>query len=484
MRDCYAAHAAHFLIEVLRVIAHHVARGDAGDIPDRIPTQCVALLITHDERSDRSRAVSKEDVAVPVGLRHAALVPEDARIGPRHVVHVGHFLRIPPPIVVGPALVVGGSSEVHRRSIDHVAVELLQVPVVAAATVPAELGVAVKVASDDLHGTPSNGCAVFPNRVQVGSLVRVPRLDFDVIQFESNQARGRRGPGRFDPTGPSLPANRPVSIGGRAVVGGPGHPQAAVRGVGKANTSARSTETVRNRRSRGPRRAIESGQPVFPVAPSAGPLPAVPNQSLGSHPHVALGIHEHMRMVGPLRSALALGKHLLQRLGAGLQSSACVNCDVHLAIGSDDNSRLPRPDVETCVLAPIGTAGFPSDPDAILAIDRNGGLDLVAAAGCDRNFRDSDRTVSHTRQEYVVVAIRIAVIGNPDRPARIKRHRGLPVICGTTGDLDRGRPSIPARVRLEVDVRMPAAESLPRQRQLAPAIADHARVDVRQRVVG
>ena len=58
------------------------------------------------------------------------------------------------------------------------------------------------------------------------------------------------------------------------------------------------------------------------------------------------------------------------------------------------------------------------------------------------------------------------------------------MVRGLPGDLDRIRPAAFAGVCLEVDVRVPAAESLPSQRQPALAIARHARVDIRHRMVG
>src|SRR6266581_2177015 len=62
-------------------------------------------------------------------------------VSPRHVVHVRHLLRVPPPVGPGAALVIGGRAEVHRGHIDHVAIEILQGAVLRAAAVPTQLRV-------------------------------------------------------------------------------------------------------------------------------------------------------------------------------------------------------------------------------------------------------------------------------------------------------------------------------------------------------
>ena len=181
--DCYAPHPPDLGVQVLCVVPDHVRGGDRGYVACRVAAQCVRLLVPDEEWNDLALAVCEEHIAMAVGLRHAALVTEDARVGLRHMVHVRHLLRIPPPVVVRAALVVGRGTEVHRRRIDHVTVELLQVAVVSAAAVPAQLSVPVEVAAHDLHLATVHGRSVAANSVQVRSLVGMPWLDLHLAQI-------------------------------------------------------------------------------------------------------------------------------------------------------------------------------------------------------------------------------------------------------------------------------------------------------------
>jgi len=55
-----------------------------------------------------------------------------------------------PAVRPSAALMIGGSAEVHRRDIDHVAIKILQVAVSGSSAIPAQLGVPVKVAAHNV----------------------------------------------------------------------------------------------------------------------------------------------------------------------------------------------------------------------------------------------------------------------------------------------------------------------------------------------
>src|SRR5260370_5867053 len=90
-------------------------------------------------RHARSGTLVEKYVAMAVGKYGAAIVTKDRRVGSRHMVHVGHLLRVPPPVRPGSALMIRGGAEIHGRDIDHVAIKILQVAVVRSTAVPAQL---------------------------------------------------------------------------------------------------------------------------------------------------------------------------------------------------------------------------------------------------------------------------------------------------------------------------------------------------------
>src|SRR5260370_15085892 len=103
-------------------------------------------------RHARFGTLGEKYVAMAVGKYGAALVTKDRRVGARHMVHVGHLLRVPPPVRPGSALMVRGGAEIHGPDIDHVPIKILQGAVVLAAAVPAQLMMPRQIPAHDMHG--------------------------------------------------------------------------------------------------------------------------------------------------------------------------------------------------------------------------------------------------------------------------------------------------------------------------------------------
>jgi hypothetical protein len=114
---------------------------------------------------------------------------------------------------------------------------------------------------------------------------------------------------------------------------------------------------------------------------------------------------------------------------------------------------------------------------------RHGGPGFEARRCRDGHFGAVDFTVAHGGDEHVVVAVLVAVVGDPGRAFGIDGDSGLPIVRRASGHTNVRRP-LCAVERLEKDVAVLAAKALPDDRELTLAIRRHARIDIRQRIPG
>src|SRR5262249_29349111 len=127
-------------------------------------------------RDARIGPLGEEDVPVAVGIDRASLIAEDRRVRSRHMIHVRHLLRVPPPIGPRSALVIRGCPEIHGCHIDHVPIEVLEIAVLSAAAIPTQFCVPVKIAADDLHVLAIHHGAIGPDGLQILHFMWMRRL--------------------------------------------------------------------------------------------------------------------------------------------------------------------------------------------------------------------------------------------------------------------------------------------------------------------
>ena len=118
--DGDAAGAPHLFVEHLRVV---VLNDSGAVVVADVRILDVARLLEEGHRHVAPLGV--EDVAVPHGEVDRAFVAEECYVTLRSVEEIGQFLLQPPPVLEFAAvLVVADEPEVHRRGVDHVAVEV------------------------------------------------------------------------------------------------------------------------------------------------------------------------------------------------------------------------------------------------------------------------------------------------------------------------------------------------------------------------
>src|SRR5215831_19716554 len=239
-------------------------------------------------RDARIGALGEENIPVAVGIDRASLIAEDRRVGARHMIHVRHLLRVPPPIGPRSALVIRGCPEVHGCHIDHVPIEVLEIAVLSAAAIPTQFCVPVKIAADDLHVLAIHQGAIGPDGLQILHFMWMRRLSrratrrWTVDQSQVGRRRRRLRRARED----LLPQRAMVETLGTVV----GRPHQHQRPVAKRRPSDARTGppfTIGKRDGFGPSRVVQMCQVVFPVtavARSIGPDGYV-EPRLGSYPH-------------------------------------------------------------------------------------------------------------------------------------------------------------------------------------------------------
>ena len=157
MGDGHAAHAANLLKQQQRIVHRHpgvdniailialLRRHNARLVAaDCLVVESVARHPSlQEERYDLAGAIGVEHVVVAYGVVDAALEAEETDVVPGQVIHIGHLLRVPPPVVVGSSLMVGRGAEVHAGRVDHVAVEVCQRAVDSTSGVPTQFRVSM-----------------------------------------------------------------------------------------------------------------------------------------------------------------------------------------------------------------------------------------------------------------------------------------------------------------------------------------------------
>ena len=156
---------------------------------------------------------------------------------------------------------------------------------------------------------------------------------------------------------------------------------------------------------------------------------------------------------------------------------------IRLANSAQRNARLDGADLIPVILAPVRHARFPGDPHAVRRIHGNRGPCFELWRGGDGHFGAIEFAVAHGGDEHVIVAVLVAVIGDPGCSLPVDGHGGLPVIDRAIGDAHVGRP-LRAVKRLEKYIAVLAAKALPDYGELALTIRRHARIDIRQRILG
>src|SRR5262249_35452278 len=124
------------------------------------------------------------------------------------------------------ALMICGRAEVHGRDVDHVAIKILQVAVVGAAAVPAQLGVPVKIAAHDMQRLAIDACGVGADGGEIAALIGVARLDGGLGSRFGPPGERAGSWGIGNTAGEDLLPVRTMEIRSYTIVCGPCGPQA------------------------------------------------------------------------------------------------------------------------------------------------------------------------------------------------------------------------------------------------------------------
>src|SRR5262249_6380809 len=197
----------------------------------------------------------------------------------------------------------------------------------------------------------------------------------------------------------------------RTIVGWPRKGQTAVRRQSSADARAGPPLTIWQRDHLGPSATLEAGQSVFPV-PVVQPGRSLSRgggrlTSLRHDPYRAAPIGEHMRLI-----RVAARERGIEGGFRLFPMSAHKTLDMRLAHAAQRYAGLPAANRVPLVLAPIRHPRPPSHPPAARGTHSDGGAGFKKWRTRHGHLRVRF-PVAHRRDEHVVIAVLVAVVGDP-----------------------------------------------------------------------